>query len=275
MKLLVPTDFTEIGNSALQHALTLSHGTATTLYILHVVATSAELSEAETKLGIFASRADGYAHVTVKTIARIGNIFEDIPQVCAEKKIDMVVMGTHGLRGMQFITGGRALRIVTATEVPFIITQGESISATGYNNIIVPLDLSRNTKQKLALVAGIAKFFNSKVHLLIPNEKDEFLSKQLQNNLNYARQYFQERSIAHTAQVSDEDSSDFVDGILDFATKVNGDLIAVMNDQGSSFKLPALQYTQQVITNEHKIPVMVLNPKEVTDISIFSAYLGG
>ena len=42
---------------------------------------------------------------------------------------------------MQFITGGRALKIVRECSVPVIIAQSRPIRETGYDDIVVPLDL--------------------------------------------------------------------------------------------------------------------------------------
>ena len=55
-----------------------------------------------------------------------------------------------------------------------------------------------------------AKTFQSKVHLVVPKEDDEFLHKQLQNHIRFAKQYLEERGIAHDAVIADQDSDDFV-----------------------------------------------------------------
>ncbi|HRH38801.1 MAG TPA: universal stress protein, partial [Flavobacteriales bacterium] len=176
---------------------------------------------------------------------------------------DLIVMGTHGMRGMQFITGSRALRVITSSSVPFIVVQERSIKEGGYDSIVVPLDLHKETRQKLTLVADMAKSFNSKVHLIVPKEDDEFLHKQLVNHIKFANQYLDERKIAHDAIIADAASGDFVSAVVRHAVSVDADLIGIMNlSQGNIFGVLGVPYEQEIITNEAQIPVMCMNPRE-------------
>ena len=77
---------------------------------------------------------------------RIGNLFDDIDDVSVEMDANLVMMGTHGLKGMQFITGGRALKIVRECSVPFIISQSRPNRETGTTTLWC-LDLHQDTKQ--------------------------------------------------------------------------------------------------------------------------------
>jgi hypothetical protein len=181
-------------------------------------------------------------------------------------------MGTHGLRGMQFITGSRALKIVTDSSVPFIIVQEKGIREHGYANIVVPLDLHKETKQKLALVADMAKYFNSQVHLISPDESDEHFRKQLDRNINFGTQFLEERGIKCTAKVA-EGSGNFVKQVIKHATIIDADLICIMNlYENSLMGMLGGSYEQQMITNEPQIPVLVVNPIEVyvMNRSVFS-----
>jgi hypothetical protein len=128
---------------------------------------------------------------------------------------------------------------------------------------VVPLDLHKETRQKLTLVADMAKYFNSKVHLITPKENDEFLRKQLMNHIKFANQYLDERGITHDAVIAQEDSGDFVKSVIKHAVSVDADLIAIMNlAQGNIFGVLGVPYEQEVITNEAQIPVMCMNPRE-------------
>jgi nucleotide-binding universal stress UspA family protein len=206
---------------------------------------------------------------------RVGEIFEDIPELAAEINAALVVMGTSGLRGMQWFTGGRALRIVTNGKTPYIVVQKKVIGENGYDHIVVPLDLHKETKQKLSLVADAATYFNSTVHIISPGEKDEFLHNQLERNMNYASNFFKERGIAHTTKVSKKNSTDFDEAIIEYAEEINADLISIMNLPGLSLlNIIGGNFAQNIITNKAGIPSLVLNPKSTGNVSIFGAYLG-
>lgn len=263
-KILVPTDFTKVADTAIGHALRLAKQTSGEVYLLHVVAKQDEVDETRKKLEIEQARAQAIeTGVPVHKLVRVGSIFDDIGDAASEIGATLIVMGTHGMRGMQFLTGSRALRVITSSSVPFIVVQERPIKEGGYDSIVVPLDLHKETRQKLTLVADMAKHFNSKVHLITPKEEDEFLHKQLQNHIRFANQYLDERGIQHDATIAEEDSGDFVSAVVKHAIAVDADLIVIMNlAQGNIFGVLGVPYEQELITNEAQIPVMCMNPRE-------------
>jgi nucleotide-binding universal stress UspA family protein len=264
-KILVPTDFTKVSDVALTHAMNLAGQTGAEVYLLHVVPKQSDVDDARAKLDLEVERTRALGNAAVHKLVRIGSIFEDIGDAAAEIDASLILMGTHGMRGMQFLTGSRALRVITSSPVPFIVVQERSIKEGGYDSIVVPLDLHKETRQKLTLVAAMAKTFNSKVHLLVPREDDEFLHKQLVNHIKFANQYLDERGIQHDATIAEEDSNDFVKALVKHAIKVDADLIAIMNlAQGNIFGVLGVPYEQEIITNEAMIPVMCMNPRENT-----------
>lgn len=265
-KILVPTDFTKVADVAINHAMKLAEHTTAEVYLLHVVPKQNEVDEARQRLEIEVERARKWnASIPVHKLVRVGSIFDDIGDAAAEIAASLIVMGTHGMRGMQFLTGSRALRVITSSNVPFIVVQERSIKDGGYDSIVVPLDLHKETRQKLTIVADMAKTFNSKVHLITPHEEDEFLKKQLLNHIKFANQYLDERGIKHDAVIASEDSGDFVKAVIKHAVAVDADLITIMNlAQGNIFGVLGVPYEQEIITNEAQIPVMCMNPRETS-----------
>ena len=87
----------------------------------------------------------------------------------AEHEAKLIFMGTHGAHGWQHVTGSHALKVVTNSSVPFIIVQEKLVKPTGYDSIVVPMDLNKETKQKLTIVSRLAKYFGSQVHVVIPD----------------------------------------------------------------------------------------------------------
>jgi len=196
--------------------------------------------------------------------------------VAVEMDAALIIMGTHGMKGMQFITGSRALRIVTSSSVPFIITQEKSVGPNAYDDIIVPLDLHKETKQKLKLAARMAQYFDSRVHIISPGEKDEYLKNQLERNINFATDFFEEKGIECTTKITESSSSSsaFVKDVVKHSTVVTGDLIAIMNiPENSLFGIFGTNYAQKMIENVAQVPVMVLNPIE-THILSYSSFGG-
>lgn len=260
--ILVPTDFTKVADCAMNHAMKLAERVDAGVTLLHIVDKASFTDEARTKLEMEARRAVQWSTtVKVDTMVRVGSVYEAIGEAAAEIGAAMIIMGTHGMRGMQFITGSRALRVITNSSVPFIVVQERNIKSDGYRDIVVPLDLHKESRHKLSLVADMAKYFNSKVHVVVPKESDEFLHNQLHNHIKFAGQFLRERGIEHAAHILEEDSDDFVKGVIRYAVKVDADLIAIVNMlQNSIFGVLGVPNEQEIITNEPMIPVMCMNP---------------
>jgi nucleotide-binding universal stress UspA family protein len=272
-KILVPTDFTKVSDTALEHALLVAKTINASIHMLHVVESKKHIAEARLKLDALKERIKREEKIDIGVIARIGSVFEDIDKVAVEIEANLIIMGTHGMRGMQFLTGSRALRIVTESSVPFIVVQERDIRDHGYHKLVVPLDLHKETKQKLSLVADMAKYFGSKVHLISPGETDEFLRNQLERNILFAQDYLQDKGIPYEVEITENKSDDFVRDLLKYAAGIDADLICIMNFYDNSImSFFSSNYEQQVITNEAQIPVLCVNPVDtyVADRAMFS-----
>ena len=264
-KLLVPTDFTNEAHSAIQHAVKLGVIVQAEVILLNEVKDKSDIPAATTKL----KEEEKWAktvndQIDVRSIVRVGNIFDDIGDAASELGVSLIIMGTHGASGWQKITGSYALKVITNSSVPFIVVQDQLMNDTGYDSIVVPLDLNNETKQKLEMVASIAHYFDSEVHLITPNESDEFLSNKLKANRIWAAKYLKGKNVKFTTQIVD-DGDNLLEGVFKLSKKVEADLIAIMNLQKNSLMgVLGSSYQQEIIANKPKIPVLCLNPLKST-----------
>ncbi|MGY8940488.1 MAG: universal stress protein [Flavobacteriales bacterium] len=271
--ILVPMDFTSVSDIALEHAFIVGKAFSSDILLLHIIGSKKEMPDARKRMEGLLDRLGQAYPFGLRTAIRIGSIFEDIDDVAVEQDADLVIMGTHGLKGMQFITGGRSLRIVTNCSTPFIITQEKSIRESGYDDIVVPLDLHQDTKQKLSTVSEMAAYFKGRVHIISPAESDEFLRNQLLRNIEFAKEYLTHKKIEFTVKISEHSSSAFVKDVIRYAAAIEADLISIMNlHEKSLMGILGQSYEQQIITNEAQVPVLVINPIETRVIrgSVFA-----
>lgn len=256
---IVPHDFTNVADIALEHAIATARPLGAKVNLLHVVSKAKEVSEAQGKLGEIVGKLN--TDVLIETSVRLGNIFEDIGDFAAEHQAELIFMGTHGTHGWQHITGMNALKVITNSTVPFIIVQEKTAKETGYDDIIVPLDLNKETKQKLAHVANIAKYFNSQVHVVIPEESDEFLRHQVKANIQFAAKFLEERDIKFTTKVLDDASFD--KKMLEHAEEIGADLIAIMNlNKNNLLGVITANHEEMILNNKSQIPTLIVNPIE-------------
>lgn len=264
--ILVPSDFTKVADTAMDHAIKIAETIKATLSVLHVVSKEENKDIDSKKLDIYLERFKrNHPDIQFNPLIEVGNIFDEIGDVAKNINASLIVMGTHGMRGLQFLVGSNALRVVSHSETPFIIVQERGIREKGYNNILVPLDLHKETKQKLHVVMEMAKYFDADVHLITPKETDEYLSNQLSRNVAYAKQFLSENRVKCDATIADEDSSDFDEGVIKNAARLDADLIAIMNLGGNSLMgIFGSSFSQKIVTNEAQIPVLIMNPKNTS-----------
>jgi len=256
---IVPHDFTPVASIAMEHAIATAKPLGAEIYLLHVVAKNKDIPEAEKKLNDVLSGYD--TSVKIIPSVRVGNIFEDIGDFAAEHHAELIFMGTHGTHGWQHLTGMNALKVITHSSVPFVIVQDKTPKDTGYDDIVVPLDLNKETKQKLAIVANIAKYFNSNVHVITPEESDEFLRHQVKANIQFAKKYFSERNISVTTAIVP--SGGFDKEVVKHAVNIDADLIAIMNlNKNRVLGVLSANHEEYIITNDAQIPALIMNPIE-------------
>jgi nucleotide-binding universal stress UspA family protein len=261
--IMVPTDFTEAAENALKHALMLAKIFSKKVDLLHVVADGRSAGSEEDKaLQTMKEMADKFSSssgIKIDYWVRRGSIFDAIGEFADEIDAALVVMGTHGVTGLQHVVGSKALRVITNANRPFVVVQKKPMREHGFKNIVLPIDFSKQTKQKLVWAAELSARFNCEFHILAAHESDEFAAKAVNNNVAYAEKYLSDRnckfSVIHALK------GDFTKETMRFSATVDADLIVIMTNQEKEFAHYIIgPYEQNVIANDAQIPVMTLNP---------------
>jgi len=260
VKILVPTDFTEVGDNAIRYANVLAATLEAQIYILHIVSDEEELIEAREKVKKIADDNEQKTGIVSKGIVRIGSIFEDITKAALELETSFIVMGTHGMRGIQKLIGSYAMRVIKDSEVPFFVVQKKPPSGS-IKNIVVPVDMSAETKVKFSVVSQIASKFNARIHIVHPPASNRDEEASINANVSFARRFFFDKGNEFVIYRL-EGGSDLVGSVVKYAENNNCDLIAAVNTfEGEYIPLfgIGIRDIQKLITNEPQIPVLVVN----------------
>lgn len=161
--ILVPYDFTPPAMNAVAHALSLAKVLDTKITLLHIVKKDAEVPEMEQQIKEEAQKINETYNILPNTIVREGSIFRAITQVAHELEAVLVVMVTHGMKGMQKLTGSWALKVIVGSKVPFLVVQ-DPPKSTEIKKIVFPVDFKTETRRSssgLSLWPNISprKFF--------------------------------------------------------------------------------------------------------------------
>lgn len=261
---LVPTDFTEVGDNAISQAAEAAKFLNYKIVVLHVIDknTKAQLkkesldkvSVEERLLEIVADVKLNYG-IQAEGMAREGSIFTTISDVAKDIGANLLYLGTHGKVGIQHLTGSYALKVVTSSPAPVIVVQKRSFNE-GYGHIVLPITSDSGPWEKTKWAAHIAKQFNSEIHIL------QMDGEHINEAVNQITEFFGKNEVNYTIRVAEKNTS-FSKQVVDYATSNNADLIMIMTDPDQSFKRFILgSWDEQIIFNGSQIPVMCINPRK-------------
>ena len=266
--ILVPWDFSEVAGFALQHALLYAPILGGQIYLLNIAKREKEIQSATNKLEKIAEDTFKKHNIRPGVIVRTGNIFTTITEIANNNRAKMVIMGTHGIKGMQKLTGSWALKVITGTNTPFIVIQEPPVGKD-IKNIVFPVNHTRENKQKLKQARLLAKHYQLNFILVIAhNVVNQQFKRNTKTNLNYVKSFFRQNDISYEVKaVEGTDSS--TEATLKYAAENQPDLIMILTTKNINLQDYVLGADEQkIIANPYRVPVMCINPRKV----IFSSY---
>lgn len=277
-RILIPTDFSDTANLALQHAALMAKILDSEITLLHVVSTfsfrvnlpEVDLDEAQNaklssaigaRLAECAEDIKKVHGVKVNTLITYGRIREEVVRIADEIDADIIILGTHGVSGIrEFFMGSNAFRIVSEASCPVLSVQ-QSAQQVGFNNIVVPIDNSFHSREKLSIAVKMAATYDSTIHicgLRSHDHDDEEINAKFRMKMKQVEDFLKERDVKYT--VNTVFCSNIARATMDYGNEKNADLIIIMNEQEINttgfFMGP---YAQQIV-NHSTIPVLSIRP---------------
>jgi len=268
--IMVPWDFSEKAEYALEHAISLSKILNTDVELIHIVKKDKEVGDATKRLNQTIEETHKKFGIKPLPLVKVGNIFTTISEVATDMHAEMVIMGTHGMKGMQKLVGSWALKVIAGCKVPFIVVQAPPASH-GFSNIVFPLDFRKENREKINWIYYIARLYNSKFYVIKAKSSDRKFIKGINSNLLFTKKFLGNNQIPYEIH-SAEGKKDFTTETIDYAKQINADLILIMTTKNinlADYVIGANE--QQIISNKYQIPVMCINPRPGRITSGFSA----
>jgi len=261
--IIVPWDFTNVAESALAHAVKIGRMVGNEICILHIVDPEIKVKaegEKRVLLNHTASEAAKKYNVKIDSHISKGSIFTAIADFANSSDANLVVMGTHGMKGMQKLTGSWALKVIVKSKVPFIVVQEPPADQGRYHNIVFPVDFRVENKEKMGMAIFMGKYFDSKIHIIRTMTNDKALARKTNINMNFAIKYFIQNNIDY--ELHQVPHGNLAKHTIDFSHKLNADLILIMTTKNITMADYVLGAAEQyIIANSSKIPVCCINPK--------------
>lgn len=270
-KILVPTDFTECANLAANVAIDLGKKLGAWIYFLHIspepsvksiVHSDVEFESHHLEVSTAKSQLDEWVRIgegkgiTCFPILVFENGSEKIENYIKPYSIDMVVMGSHGAKGIRkLILGSNAQRVVKHSTVPVLVVKrvAEPFST---ETILFASTFKEDVSASFAWIAQLANGLKSELHLLyLANATDpEPEPAAYEQMKKLASAYPGLQSVLDYAITNDLEWA-----IRNVAEKINADVIAISAHEREGALL-SFNLAFKLVNEEDK-PVLLLNQK--------------
>ena len=262
-KILIPCDLKEESFVALHHASHIATLSGAEIALLHLEFSERALESSKAALDVWAERLRATFNGTVSTHVRKGGVVGEIPAFAKEQECGLVIMPTHGMRGMQKLTGSLALRVVSESHIPFIIVQERDIRPQGYKKLVIPVDYRHQLLDEAKAFVQLAKLFAGEVHLVLKRVNAEVMDESM---LSALKKQFEENHILITLHEVHH-STHFTKELVRYAAAIEADLICAINfSYEYLYTLFPRTDEEDLIYNDPQIPVLLITPHNQDEV---------
>jgi len=278
--IIVPIDFSDESMNGLKMALLYANQFKANLQMIYVEKTSSEIGrvniEEEHKQVIeaFEKIFKEYKpkfHDSSKFdyVIKKGKVYHEVVKQAGTFDNSVIILSTHGASGFEeFFIGSNALKIISASDKP-VITVRHGAESRNIKTIVVPIDSSVNTRQKVPYTTTIAKAFDAEIHVLgVCPTKDKELLRRMNNYIGQVCDHLEKQGVKFVT--ASNTGKSIATSILEYSAKVNADLVSILTEQSGSLSDIVLGTNAQQVINKSNVPVLNITPKEVSVRGAFS-----
>lgn len=204
---------------------------------------------------------------TMDYVIRSGKVSEQLIDEATQTKAFLIVVGTNGMSGAKTNWIGRnSYETVQNSTVPVLTVREHFNFNKALETIVIPIDASFATRQKVPFTVSFAKTFGSTIHLLgLYTSEADHMRHIVNNYMDSAVRMLDKNNVPYV--VAYEPAPNLTKTTLEYANKVNADLISIMTDQEKnrgSWRVGT--YAQQLLTESTR-PILSFTPEEVGSVA--------
>ncbi|MCC7331393.1 MAG: universal stress protein [Flavobacteriales bacterium] len=280
-KILVPVDFSEQSLIALSQSYNLAREISAEVFLLYVIEDVNPMVKmfikgfdeikgaVESNLKNLSEEKAKETGLKFSCIVAEGKIYSKIVETAKQIKATFIVMGSKGNESSKFI-GSNAMKVVKTAPCPVITIKGKD-HKKGCNIILLPLDLTKETSDKVNKAIAVAKVFKAEIYaisILLTGRED--VVNKLKTQLLLVKNYIERKQVKCTAEmikILKKDDS-LSEAIVEYAKKIDADLIMIMTQQEKDLRTFFIGSNAKEIICNSNIPVLSIQPSEKDRIQI-------
>lgn len=269
--ILIPVDFSKQSYIAVKQIYTLAKFTKSKLILMHVSPTSE--TDRKDELESLAQSTRTESGLTVEVLGVKGEVYEVTNNKAKELDCSLIVMAFD--ENAKFKTGlfggGITATKFLAGAPCSVITVRSSEKREAFKNIVMPFDLSPESREKVGLAVQLAHYYKADIRIVSvfkPND-DEYENKLLPY-LQQVKKFIKQEGVNCTNRSLP--STTPAEAIIEYAVKNDCDLIIQINQKDVSIgeRLGGGSMGHRVVELS-PIPVLNVQPMKRESMSHFSS----
>ena len=278
---IVPVDFSPESLNGLRMALLFSKKQPVDIHLMYVIQKSPDtdkqaydadqqLAEDKFKKIIKDFKSQVGNSSTINYVISRGRVYQEVVNLAHQMADSVITTSTHGASGFQeLFIGSNAFRIISATDRP-VITLRKNYCPASIDRIVLPIDMSVDSRQKVPLTTELAKLFGAEVHVVgIHKSRGKLNMKKIRSYISQVAGYIEGKVKCESNEIFGDNVPDM---LINYANTIKADLISITTEQSSGLSL-IMGNTAHQILNKAEIPVLCLTPRHITKSGSF-AYNG-
>lgn len=266
--IIVPVDFSQQSEYALEVAASLARKYHSQIIVLHMLElnyamiSSSEayhpeqtvflLKAAEKRLGEFLDK-DYLEGVEVTPVIKHYKVFSEVNEVAKAHEADLIVMGSHGTDGLQEIfIGSNAERVVRYSDVPVIVVK-DRMAGFHIDTFVFACDFREEKAPAFLKAMAFAKKLGAEFRAVYINTPgDHFLSE---GDMDQQIAQFLDK-VDVELEVDKYDDYSVERGILNYSEQIGADLIGIPTHGRKGISHFFMGSIGEDIANHSTIPVI-------------------
>lgn len=253
-KILIPTDFSEHSNYALEYASFIVKVKGGELIILHIAKNKEEVN-GEFELIKNYKYLDG---VDFKIVIEEGsNVSKSINKVGVELNIDLIIMGSNGISNVgEMLLGSNTENVIRNSHFN-VLTIKYKMFGLDIKTILFPSDFSKETYSVFKTVVEYSELFDATIHLLyVSTSSGEKKVEKLKNRVKELVDYFNLSEDKYKVSIASHKNQEF--GIIHYATDNDIDLITIGSHGKSVLHKLIQESTSQNLVRDSFKPILTI-----------------
>lgn len=268
--ILIPVDFSKQSYIAVKQIYNLAKFTKSKLIIMHVSPVSETDRKEDLESLVHSTREE--SGLTVEMLGVKGEVYDVTNKTATELGCSLIVMALD--ENAKFKTGlfGGGMTVtkfLTGAPCP-VITLRSSEKREGFKNIVMPFDLTPESREKVSFAVQLAHYFKADIRIVSvfkPND-DEYENKLLPY-LQQVKKFIKQEGVHCTNRSLP--STKPAEAIIEYAVKNDCDLIIQINQKDLSISERFNGSVAHKVVELSPIPVLNVPPMKRESMSHFSS----